>query len=199
MTRLITQFFRWIAAAGLLAAALATPAFAQNGPAEFSSAPCSSLALGPSDDISHVQRIYLFKGTTQTTQYKFFADDKCTKPMYSFVFKGTVEMGKPVAGMADTMEAKVTFKRVLFTLDSPRGNKDAAQCADGKFDVGVQRDVSKSKCLFMQPVKSCGLDYDIVKIKDGVATPGFHTTNMCTPAGRPTKLQTVGAQFAEQF
>jgi hypothetical protein len=73
------------------------------------------------------------------------------------------------------------------------------QCADGKIDVGVRRDVSKANCLFMKPIKSCGLDYDIVKIEDGLATPGFRTSNMCTPAGRPTKIQTVGAQFAEQF
>jgi hypothetical protein len=57
-------------------------AFAQNGPAEFSSAPCSTVALGPTDEISHLQRIYLFKGTEQTTQYKFSpmqnAHDLCT-------------------------------------------------------------------------------------------------------------------------
>jgi hypothetical protein len=174
-------------------------AYAQNGPAEFSSAPCSSLAIGPSEEISHVQRIYLFKGKIQTTQYKFFADGKCTKPLYSFVFKGTVEMGKPVSDMADTVEAKVTFKRILFTLDSPRGANAAKQCANGKFEIGVQRDVSNANCLFMQPVKRCGIDYDIVKIKDGIATPGFRTANMCTPAGRPSKLQSVGAQFSEQF
>jgi hypothetical protein len=172
---------------------------AQQGPAEFSSLPCSTLALGPSDAISHVQRIYVFKGTEQTTQYKFFADDKCLKPLYSFVFKGKVELGQPVAGLADAVEAKVTFERVLFTLDSPRGQKDAATCADGKFDLGVQRDVSNAACLFMQPIQTCGLDYDIVRMKDGVATPGFRTANMCTPAGRPTKLQSVGASFLEQF
>jgi hypothetical protein len=176
-----------------------TNAYAQDGPTEFSSAPCSSLAIGPSEEISHVQRIYLFKDKIQTTQYKFFTDDKCTKPLYSFVFKGIVEMGKPVSDMADTVEAKVTFKRILFTLDSPRGANAAKQCANGKFDIGIQRDVSNAKCLFMQPVKRCGVDYDIVKIKDGIATPGFRTENMCTPAGRPKKLQSVGATFLEQF
>jgi hypothetical protein len=174
-------------------------AIAQDGPVEFSSLPCSSLALGPTDEVSHVQRIYAFKGTEQTTQYKFFADDKCAKPLYSFVFKGKVEMGKPVEGLADTVEAKVTFERILFTVDSPRGLKVAAQCADGNFDVGVQRDVSDATCLFMQPVEACGFDYDIVRMKDGVATPGFRTANMCTPEGRPTKLQEVGASFVEQF
>jgi hypothetical protein len=172
---------------------------AQNGPTEFSSAPCSSVALGPTDEISHLQRIYLFKGTEQTTQYKYFADAACTKPMFSFVFKGKVELGAPVAGMTDTVEAKVTFTRTLFTVDSPRGLAGAKACADGVFDVGVQRDVSAFDCLFMKPIATCGLDYDIVRMKDGVAIPGFRTSNMCTPAGRPTKIQTVGAKFLEQF
>jgi hypothetical protein len=178
---------------------IGTPAVAQEGPVEFSSLPCSSLALGPTNEISHVQRIYAFKGTEQTTQYKFFADGKCTKPLHSFVFKGKVEMGNPVKGLADTVEAKVTFERVLFTVDSPRGLKSAAACSDGKFDVGVQRDVSEATCFFMQPIKSCGFDYDIVRIKDGIATPGFRTANMCTPDGRPKKLQDAGASFVEQF
>jgi hypothetical protein len=174
-------------------------ALAQNGPAEFSSAPCSSLALGPGDEISHLQRIYLFKGTQQTTQYKFFADAECTKPMFSFVFQGQVEMGAPVVGLADTVEAKVTFTRTLFTLDSPRGAVAAKACANGKFDVGVQRNVSAYSCLFMKPITRCGLDFDIVRIKDGVATPGFRTANMCTAKGRPTRLQSTGARFVEQF
>jgi hypothetical protein len=172
---------------------------AQQGPAEFSSLPCASVALGPTDTVSHVQRIYVFKGTEQTTQYKFFADEKCAKPLYSFVFKGSVELGKPVTGIADAVEARVKFDRILFTLDSPSGLKDAASCADGKFDIGVQRDVSDSNCLFMKPIKDCGFDYDIARIKDGVATPGFRTADMCAPSGRPTKLQDSGARFIEQF
>lgn len=172
---------------------------AQQGPAEFSSLPCASVALGPTETVSHVQRIYVFKGNEQTTQYKFFADDTCIKPLYSFVFKGSVELGKPVTGIPDAVEAKVTFERTLFTVDSPRGMKDAMDCADGKFDVGVQRDVSDSNCLFMKPIKDCGFDYDIARIKDGVATPGFRTEDMCTLAGRPTKLQDSGARFIEQF
>jgi hypothetical protein len=199
MLKIILQAFLALSFSALCALFASSPAAAQTGPAEFSSAPCSSLALGPTDEISHVQRIYLFKGTEQTTQYKFFADAQCTKPMFSFVFKGFVEMGSPVAGMPDTVEAKVTFTRTLFTLDSPRGLAAAKTCADGKFDVGVQRDVSQADCLFMKPISSCGFDYDIVRIKDGIAIPGFRTSNMCTPSGRPTKLQTVGARFVEQF
>ncbi len=119
--------------------------------------------------------------------------------MHSIVFKGKVETGAPAVGVADTIQAKVSFERILFTLDSPRGASAAALCADGKFTVGVQRDVSGSNCLFMKSVKFCGFDYDIVRIKDGMATPGFRTADMCKPEGRPTQLQTIGAKFLEQF
>ncbi len=185
---------------GAVSAQTSAPSSVQpQGPSEWTSAPCSSLALGPTEEISHLQRIYLLGSDGHTTQYKFFADSQCQKSLYSFVFKGKVEMGAPAAGVADAMQAKVSFERILFTLDSPRGATAASQCADGKFIVGVQRDVSDSNCLFMKSVKSCGFDYDIVRIKDGMATPGFRTADMCKPEGRPTKLQTVGAKFLEQF
>ncbi len=174
-------------------------AAAQDGPVEFTSAPCSSLALGPTEEVSHLERIYLSQGTVETTQYKFFADPDCTRPMFSFVFKGGVELGGPVSRLEDTVEAKVTFERVFFTLDNRRGRAAANACGDGEFEVGVQRDVSDSTCLFTQPFKDCGFDYDIVRMKDGFATPGFRTANMCTPDGRPTRLQTEGARFLEQF
>ena len=39
----------------------------------------------------------------------------------------------------------------------------------------------------------------LVQIRNGVATPGFHTEDTCTPEGRPTWLQSAGATFGEQF
>ena len=105
-----------------------TPSQAQpQGPSEWTSAPCTSLALGPTQEISHLQRIYLLGADGHTTQYKFFADAQCLKPLYSFVFKGKVEMGAPAAGVADAMQARASFERILFTLDSPRGASAAAQ------------------------------------------------------------------------
>jgi hypothetical protein len=131
----------------LVVAFSASVAYAQDnkGPTEWTSAPCTSLALGPTEDISHLQRIYLLGPAGHTTQYKFFADDQCKLPLYSFVFIGGVKMGAAVKDVPDAVEATVTFKRVLFTLDSPRGAKAAGACADGKFKVGVQRDVSNTR------------------------------------------------------
>ncbi len=174
-------------------------AIAQDGPTEFSSAPCSSLALGPTDEVVHLRRTYLLQGAEQTTQYRFFADENCTLPMYTMVFQGGIALGDPVPGLQDTVEATVRFDRVLFTLDSPRGAAAAAECGDGQFEIGIQRDVSDDHCLFMQPRGDCGFDYDVVQILNGVATPGFRTADMCAPEGRPTRLQSAGATFVEQF
>ncbi len=172
----------------------------QEGPSEWTSAPCSTVALGPDDaEMSHLRRSYLLGPAGHTTWYRFFADEQCTLPLYSFVFIGGIEMGDPVPEIPDAVEATVTFDRILFTLESPRGMEAARDCADGDFAIGVQRDVSDSDCLFMKAIPDCGVDYDIVKIADGVATPGFRSADMCTPAGRPSKLQTEGARFVEQF
>jgi hypothetical protein len=179
-------------------------AFAQTPPVtEWSSAPCSSVALGPSQNVSHIQRIFLLAGKENTIQYKFFGDDKCVASLFTIVIKGSVELGKPVANANDAtegaVEVKVGFDRVFFTLDSPRGAPATRACADGKFEVGVQRDVTEAGCLFIKPKASCGVDYDIMKIKDGVATPGFRTGDMCKPEGRPTSLQSVGVKLIQAF
>jgi Adenomatosis polyposis coli down-regulated 1 len=168
---------------------ISTHVIAQQAPSEWSSAPCSSVALGPSTAVSHVQRIFFLAGKANTIQYRFFADEKCTQGLYSLVIKGPVEIGKPVAGAEGAVEVKVTFERVLFTLDSPRAATAAKECADGNFEVGVQRDVTAQGCLFVKPKAMCGVDYDIMKIKDGQATPGFRTADMCKPEGRPSTLQ----------
>jgi hypothetical protein len=175
-------------------------AFAQTPPVtEWSSAPCSSVALGPSQNVSHIQRSFLLAGKENTIQYKFFGDDKCVASLFTIVIKGSVELGKPVANVEGAVEVKVGFDRVFFTLDSPRGAPATRACSDGKFEVGVQRDVTEAGCLFIKPKASCGVDYDIMKIKDGVATPGFRTGDMCKPEGRPTSLQSVGVKLIQAF
>jgi hypothetical protein len=179
---------------------LQTGAHAQDtGVSEWSSAPCSSLALGPGPDLSHLQRIYLLGGTVFTVQYKYFADNACQLPLYSMVFKGRADAGAPVPAVADAYQVKVALERVLFTLDSPRGAAGAKACADGAFEVGVQRDVSAFACLHIAPKADCGVDYDIVRVKDGIVTPGFRSANMCTPQGAPTSLQSAGARYVETF
>ncbi len=190
---------RYIWTLCLLACALIHPVHAQEGPIEFSSSPCSSLALGPTDEVVHLRRTYLLHGAEQTTRYRFFADEECELPLYTMVFQGGIELGDSVPDLEGTVEATVRFDRVLFTLDSPRGLGAAAECADGLFEVGVQRDVTEETCLFMRPRSECGFDHDIVKIQDGVATPGFRTADMCSPEGRPKQLQSAGASFVEQF
>jgi hypothetical protein len=175
-------------------------ASAQTAPiTEWSSAPCSSVVLGPTQNISHIQRVFLLTGKENTIQYKFFGDDKCVASLFTIVIKGTVEFGKPIATIDGAMEVKVGFDRVFFTLDSLRGTPATRACADGKFEVGVQRDVTEAGCLFIEPKASCGVDYDIMRIKDGVATPGFRTGDMCRPEGRPTSLQAVGVRLLQTF
>lgn len=184
----------------LLASCLvAGPASAAAATTEWSSAPCSSVALGPGDAISHLQRIFLLGEPQYTIQYKFFADDQCLLPMYSVVLKGAARTTGPSATVADAIEVTVAIERLLFTLDSPRGAQGALACADGKFEVGVQRDVSEHACLHFQPRASCGVDYELVRIKDGSLTPGFRNANMCQPSGRPVRPQSDGVRLIGNF
>jgi hypothetical protein len=162
---------------------------------QWSSAPCTSLALGPGKEISHIRRIYLLRGETHITRYHFFTDAKCIRPFFSFHLSGRALLGREVSRLVDTREAEVYFDRVLFTADAPEAIALASQCADGKFEVGVQRDVTETGCLFLKPKAQCGIDHDLVQIRKGILTPGFRTVDMCTPEGRPTRLQSIGAQL----
>jgi hypothetical protein len=162
---------------------------------QWSSAPCTSLALGPGKEISHLRRLYLLRGDTHVTRYHFFIDTKCTLPLFSFHLSGRALLGSKVSSLIDTREVNVYFDRVLFTADAPEAIALASQCADGKFEVGVQRDVTETGCLFLKPKAQCGIDHDLVQIRKGVLTPGFRTGDMCKPAGRPTRLQSIGARL----
>ncbi|MES2017504.1 MAG: hypothetical protein V4484_13505 [Pseudomonadota bacterium] len=171
----------------------------QNSVSEWSSGACSSVAIGPGDELSHLQRVYLVGQPGLSIQHKYYADALCKLPLYTLVIQGRAEPAGEGRDYADHVAVKVTLDRVLFTLDSPRGATLAKSCADGVFEVGVQRDVSDSACLFMKPKARCGTDFDIVKIKDGVMTTGFRTADMCSAQGLPTRLQSAGAAYVEQF
>jgi NAD(P)-dependent dehydrogenase (short-subunit alcohol dehydrogenase family) len=54
--------------------------------------------------------------------------------------------------------------------DSPYALYDTASY---RLSNTMLNDVSDASCLFMKPIKDCGLDFDIVQMKDGVAIPGF--------------------------
>lgn len=175
------------------------PAWAADTVSEWTSAPCSSVALGPGTELSHLRRTFLLGHPDYTIQYHFYADEQCRLPLYSFVFKGAADTTARSASVPDALEVTVRLARVLFTLDSPRGAPAAQACADGKFEIGVQRDVTASGCLHIAPLASCGVDFELVRIKDGVATPGFRTANMCSAQGRPQALQSAGAAFIGEF
>ncbi|MEO5730153.1 MAG: hypothetical protein ABI134_20110, partial [Byssovorax sp.] len=65
-----------------------------------------------------------------------------------------------------------------------------AGCGEGPYTLGEPVVTSKTGCLFLKPITACPADYDITKIEDDRFYNGVRTADMCTPAGRPTALNT---------
>jgi hypothetical protein len=166
-----------------------------SAPLHFRTASCDTLVIAPNTPPSHIRRDFLIypKLGRHNVVYSYFADDKCNKPLMTFNLSGRVTNGDAVASIPGANKANVYFDRVLVTAESPEGVALVKACGKGRWEVGVQKDVTKTGCLLIKPKASCGVDMDIVRVADGVLTPGVRKENMCTEAGRPTELQAVGA------
>jgi hypothetical protein len=170
-----------------------------SAPLHFRTASCDTLVIAPNTPPSHIRRDFLIypKVGRHNVVYSYFADDKCSKPLMTFNLSGRVTNGEPVANIPGANKANVYFDRVLVTPESPAGVALVKSCGKGRWEVGVQKDVTKTGCLLIYPKATCGVDMDIVRVVDGVLTPGVRKQNMCTEAGRPTELQAVGAPIVQ--
>jgi Adenomatosis polyposis coli down-regulated 1 len=170
-----------------------------SAPLHFRSATCETLALIPGEPLSHVIRDFLIypKLGRHNVVYHYFDDAECKKPLMTFNADGRVKSGDAVANIPGATKTDVYFDRVLVTAESPKGVSQVEKCGKGNWEVGVQQDVTETGCLLIYPKAGCGVDMDIVKVADGVLTPGVRTENMCTEAGRPTELQSSGAPIVQ--
>jgi hypothetical protein len=189
-------------AAGILAAAFGFAPTAQaddSAPLHFRSASCDTLVIAPNTPPSHIRRDFLIypKLGRHNVVYSYFADAKCKKPLMTFNLSGRVTSGEALANIPGAIKTDVYFDRVLVTPESPQGVALVEKCGKGGWEVGVQQDVTETGCLLIYPKASCGVDMDIVKVANGVLTPGVRKQNMCTEAGRPTKLQSIGAPMVK--
>ena len=172
---------------------------ANSAPLHFRTASCDTLVIAPNTPPSHIRRDFLIypKEGRHNVVYSYFADAKCNKPLMTFNMSGRVTSGEAIANIPGAIKTDVFFDRVLVTPESPQGVALVEKCGKGGWEVGVQQDVTETGCLLIQPKASCGVDMDIVRVAKGVLTPGVRKENMCTEAGRPTKLQAIGAPMVK--
>lgn len=159
---------------------------------EWDSGPCSRLVSGPGDDARFMRRRYLFTETAYSVRYTYFADEGCVRPLFTAHLSGRYALGETPAATPTARAADVYLDRVLLTVEAPELLPRVEGCGSRPWEVGVQQDVTEKGCLGFKPKAQCGVDHDLSSIAGGVFHGGFRTADTCTPAGRPTRVQSTG-------
>lgn len=170
----------------------ATPFEPRDLVGEWDSGLCGSYVRAAGTDPVPIRRQYLFTEDQFSVRYTFYADAACSRTLFVVRTSGPYRLGATVAGRPQARAVDVIFEKRFLTIEAPEMLARVANCGRGNWQVGVQQDISDTACLVFKSKAQCGADYDIVTIADGVLFPGLRTPDMCTPAGRPTELQTTG-------
>ena len=120
-----------------------------------------------------------------------YSDAKCTMPSYAIGDEATQEVGAAIASIPGAYEYNVLYKRVFATAFDASGAAllQGAHCGTTPYTLRVEKDVSATGCLYFPALSTCSADYDIVKVDGDHLYNGVRSgADMCTPAGRPTAL-----------
>ena len=74
---------------------------------------------------------------------------------------------------------------------SPKGfvqGFTGARCGTGAWQIGATQDISNTGCFTFKPLSQCGADYDVARVDADHFSNGARDADLCTPAGRPTRL-----------
>lgn len=148
----------------------------------------------PSDPQSSEIETFTLEGNEVTVNLENFGDSSCGTVLFKVEFKGTIEVGDPVQGMADTFE--VDFPLASFTLTMV--NADAVDFANqiGFFDF-TDWELNTPKDLFGRDLSGDGntitsddVVYSIVKVDgDQLFLGESPIAPITAEADRPTALE----------
>ncbi|MGL4608165.1 MAG: hypothetical protein ACRCYY_00555 [Trueperaceae bacterium] len=159
---------------------------------------CASIMLtGPEADPNteqfplHFKRTYQFTETTFIAQYWLFADETCSRPLHSIRYSGNSKLGGIVSSEPTAREGDFTFEAIYLTVLDTSMLGATEGCGSTVWEVGVQQNISETGCLpfGIASLADYPTDHDIVTVQGNQLIPGFRTSNMGTPEGRPSTLQ----------
>jgi hypothetical protein len=151
---------------------------------------------GPGETKSFFHREYWFEpGGAWRMVRTIHGDQACRSPMLTLRLAGKhYSFGPASDKVPGAREAELRFDDFRVTLGNDKAAPMLKGCGVAPWKVGEEQDVAATGCpgLRFKPLAACGVDHDIVQIKDGVLYPGVRTPDMCTPEGRPEALQPTG-------
>jgi hypothetical protein len=146
-----------------------------------------------SDPPAFFQLEVVNNGERGTFRYSEFSDASCAMPLLDLVLESRQEIGAALPSVGPSVyELNIYYEKQTATahVQPVADAMMAAGCGSGPLTLGEPMDTAQTGCFILKPIKTCPADYDITKIEDDKFYNGVRTADMCTPAGRPTALNT---------
>jgi len=142
----------------------------------------------PDGSITYIVREFSFPGGEDWSMtFTGFGDEQGTFKLFSGRMVGTYQLGEESADVEGATKAVFGFDQKFFTV-AFQDIADMFNGGEGDWQVGVEKDITETGCMFVPSVAQAGAEYDIVKIVDGQLFFGDRSTDLFSEANRPTKL-----------
>ncbi len=155
-------------------------------------APCLANPPDMNGQVSYAQAQFTYLPSGQGAfQYSLYGDPSCTSRLAVFLIESDITLGNELPALAKgTWEMNVKYRKLSATpyVEGFVQGFTGARCGTGAWQIGATQDISNTGCFTFKPLSQCGADYDVARVDADHFSNGARDADMCTPAGRPTRL-----------
>jgi hypothetical protein len=143
------------------------------------------------DGRSHLTRALRVEDGRWSMSLRFHDDAACEKPIFAVEVGGPYDLGPKAMVPRDATTARFEIDAVALTPTSEAAVVafEDALCGGGGWTLGEAKAVTESGCLGLVPtVRSCPVEYDIVKVERGRLFLGDRSRGLCVPERYPDRF-----------
>jgi len=151
---------------------------------------CETIAT-PGGGLSRLRREYVIGDRSWHLELTFYDDPGCARKLFALGIDGQYEFGAKSSAVLGATEARFGLEKLELTpyTDEMSVLFSQGKCGNGPWMTGAGQDVTRNGCLEGIPsVRSCPVEYDIVKRSDGELRFGERARSLCLPGIYPAKL-----------
>lgn len=155
----------------------------------WASAGCETMRTGDGD--SHLKRRLRLDDADWRLTLDFYHDEGCTEQAFTVDVEGPYDIGPKAMHPRDATTARFDLRKLVLTPRSERHRAafEQARCAGGGWEIGQGKEVTEIGCLGLVPTKStCPVEFDIVRIEDGMLRLGDRSEGLCETERYPTRF-----------
>lgn len=140
---------------------------------------------------NYLKRDFTLTETTWKLDLIIYGDPGCATPFFQAVIDGPYSLGGASAAVPGATEGDFAFTTIVWTARQQAAADlfNMSGCGAGGWMVDVPQDVGATGCIGVaHPIADCPKEHDIIALDGDALSFGQRITDMCTPAGRPTAL-----------